>query len=359
MVSVGIREMNKRNIWIDIDNSPHVLFFDPIVRRLREAGHQVVITARACRQTHGLLELHSIPFFPVGRHYGKGLVPKVFGLGLRSLQLLRFARRRGIDLAVSHGSRSLVGTSYLMRIPCVTLYDYEHVFTGIFNRFSTKVVLPELIPDQVLQSIGLDARKVAKYPGFKEEVYLGDFQPDPDIYGHLGIEKDQVLVTLRPPATMAHYHSPRSEVLFEAALRHVLSQKGTVAVVLPRTEDQGKELLRSYANHHSLVIPQKPVDGLNLLWHSDLVISGGGTMNREAALLGVPVFSVFSGKQGVVDQTLAQQGKLHFLQSVEDVQRVVPRKREGHLPPPQSNHRVIEVILQEILTTGQTANTRR
>lgn len=347
--------MKKKRIWIDIDNSPHVLFFGPIARRLREAGHEVIITARACAQTHGLLELHQIPFVPIGRHYGKSLLPKLIGLGVRSLQLLRFALRQRIDLAVSHGSRSLVWTAYLLRIPCVTLYDYEHVYTGIFNRFSTKVLLPELIPDEVLRSIGLAPWKVARYPGLKEEVYLGDFHPDSEIYRQLGIKKDQVLVTMRPPATMAHYHHPKSELLFEAALQHVLAQKETVAVVLPRSEDQRRVLLESYARHNGLLIPEKPVDGLNLLWHSDLVISGGGTMNREAALLGVPVFSIFSGKQGAVDQSLVRQGKLQFVYCLKDVQRIVPRKRETNLPRPQSNCKVIDMILQEILTTGQTS----
>jgi predicted glycosyltransferase len=342
--------MTRKCIWIDIDNSPHVLFFAPIVKQLREAGHEVVITARACAQTHGLLELHQIAFVPVGRHYGKALLSKIVGLGIRSLQLLRFVLQRKIDVAVSHGSRSLVWTSYLMRIPCVTLYDYEYVFTGIFNKFSTKVLLPELIRDEILGSIGLDATKVVRYPGLKEEVYLGDFKPYPGIYSQLGISKDQVLVTLRPPATLAHYHNPLSELLFEAALQHILAQKGSVAVVLPRTEDQRIDLLRTYPSHEGLVIPEKPVDGLNLLWHSDLVISGGGTMNREAALLGLPVFSVFSGKRGILDQTLVEQGKLHFLQSIADVQQIVPRKREARLPSPQSNDRIINVILQEILT---------
>jgi len=344
--------VNKKRIWIDVDNSPHVLFFEPIMKRLQEAGHGVVITARACAQTHGLLQLHHIPFIPLGRHYGRGLLPKIIGLGLRSLQLLRFAFRQDIDIAVSHGSRALVWTSYLMRIPCITLYDYEYVYTGIFNKFSTKVLLPELIPKETLRAIGLNAKKIATYPGLKEEVYLGNFLPDPGIYDLLGIGKDEVLVTLRPPATAAHYHDPLSEVLFESALQHILSQKNVVAVVLPRTDDQRRELLHSYASCQGLRIPEKPVDGLNLLWHSDLVISGGGTMNREAALLGVPVFSVFSGKRGAVDQTLLRQGKLHFLRSVEDIQNIVPQKRRYRLPLPQSNRRVIDTILQEILTTG-------
>lgn len=343
--------MKRKCIWIDIDNSPHVLFFGPIVKRLRESGHQVVITARACAQTHGLLNLHQISFNPIGKHYGRGLLPKIIGLGIRSLQLMHFASGRHIDIAVSHGSRALVWTSYLMRIPCLTLYDYEYVHTGIFNTFSTKVLLPQLIPNEVLDSIGLKAPKVSRYPGLKEELYLGNFHPDPEIYNLLGIDRDKVLVTLRPPATAAHYHNPLSEVLFEAALKHVLSQKDVVAVVLPRTEEQKSELLRSCSSYNGLLVPQKPLDGLNLLWHSDLVISGGGTMNREAALLGVPVFSVFSGKRGAVDQTLVRQGKLHFLRSVEDVHRIVPRKRGARPPLPRSNDRIMEVILREILAT--------
>lgn len=343
--------MTKR-IWIDIDNSPHVPFFKPIIRSLREAGCEVIITARAFAQTHGLLRLHHIPFVPIGRHYGKRLSFKVFGLAIRSWRLLRFARQQQINLAVSHGSRSLVWTAYLLRIPSITLYDYEYVFTDFFNKCSTKVLVPERISNEVLCSIGLKEEKVAKYPGLKEEVYLGDFHPDSSLYRQLGIDRDVILVSLRPPATAAHYHDSRSEALFEAALRHILAHENAVAVVLPRTEEQKREILNSYGSQRSLIVPQHPLDGLNLLWHSDLVISGGGTMNREAALLGVPVFSIFSGRQGAVDRSLVQEGKLHFLRSAEDMHGIVLRKREVKRSPPSSNKKVLDVIVQEILTTA-------
>ncbi len=344
--------MRAKRIWIDIDNSPHVLFFKPIAERLRQSGHQVFITARSCAQTHDLLRLHGIDFVPLGRHYGKHTLSKVFGLGIRSLQLLRFARREQIDLAVSHGSRSLVWTAYMMRIPSVTLYDYEYVFAWLFNKFSTKVLIPELVPDEVLSSMNLDLRKVFKYHGLKEEVYLGDFRPDPDIYRRLDIDADSILVTLRPPATAAHYHDPRSERLFDAVLRHVLSWSEVAAVVLPRTEQQRESLLRSYPDRHGLHILEHPVDGLNLLWHSDIVIGGGGTINREAALLGVPVFSIFSGKQGAVDRSLVEQGKLRFLKSVDDIQNIIPQKRMKTARPPGSSQKVIDEILREILNTS-------
>lgn len=344
--------MKKKRIWIDIDNSPHVLFFSPIIKRLREDGHEVTVTARECAQTYGLLELHQISFTAIGRHYGKSLLRKVAGLAIRSIQLLHFALRKNIDLAVSHGSRSLVWTAYLLRIPCITLYDYEYVQTSLFNRLSTKVLLPELIPDEVLRSIGLDSDKVARYPGLKEEVYLDDFRPDPGIYRQLGIDRNRVLITIRPPATMAHYHNPESEKLFQAALRSIRSHEAVTAVVLPRNDEQREEVRRHDPVQGSLVIPEKPVDGLNLLWHSDIVISGGGTMNREAALLGVPVYSIFSGRRGAVDQALVRQGKLRFIRAAEDIEQIVFRKKEADPAPPRKNHRVIDVILDEILTTG-------
>jgi len=343
--------MNDKRIWIDIDNSPHVLFFDPIVRHLRAAGHEVLVTARACAQTHALLELHDMPFEPIGRHYGKNLLNKVFGLGARALQLYRRMRNQKIDVAVSHGSRSLVAATYLMRIPCVTLYDYEYVFTKLFNLLSTKVLIPELIPDETLRSIGLDDRKAARYPGFKEEVYLADFQPDERLYDQLGVARNAVLVTIRPPAMDAHYHHPGSERLFEAALSHIVSRENVVAIVLPRTEAQRETILRSRAGRPNLIVPDRPVDGLNLIWNSDLVISGGGTMNREAALLGTPVYSIFSGKQGALDRSLVEAGRLHFLREVEDIGSLPLRKRTAKPPLPPKNKMIIDTIVREILTT--------
>jgi predicted glycosyltransferase len=344
--------MKKKRIWIDIDNSPHVLFFDPIVRRLRAAGHEVLITARACAQTHALLELHDMPFEPIGRHYGKNLPNKVYGLGARAVQLYRRMRRQQIDVAVSHGSRSLVTATYLMRIACVTLYDYEYVFTKLFNLLSTKVLIPELIPDETLRSIGLDDRKTAKYPGFKEEVYLADFQPDERLYDRLGISRDSVLVTIRPPAMDAHYHHPGSERLFEAALSHIASQQDVVAIVLPRNESQREAILHSRAGRPNLIVPDRPLDGLNLIWNSDLVISGGGTMNREAALLGTPVYSIFSGKRGALDRRLVETGRLHFLRDVEDITNLPLHKRTAKPPRPPNNEIVIDTIVREILTTS-------
>jgi len=350
--------MKKKRIWIDIDNSPHVLFFDPIVARLRAAGHEVIITARACAQTHALLELHHMPFLPVGRHYGKNPLNKVLGLSIRSLQLFRKIRNQHIDVAVSHGSRSLVATAYLMRIPCITLYDYEYVFTKLFNMLSTKVLIPDLIPDETLRSIGLNSHKASKYPGFKEEVYLPDVRPDENIYDQFGIKKTVILVTIRPPAMDAHYHHPDSEMLFEAALDHILSRKNVVAVVLPRTEEQRETILRSRAGRPNLIVPDRPLDGLNLIWNSDLVISGGGTMNREAALLGTPVYSIFSGKQGALDRSLVAAGKLHFLRNIGDIETLPLCKRTVKPPLPPRNDNVIDTIVQEILTTPRNTEKR-
>src|SRR6202012_5888249 len=120
----------------------------------------------------------------------------------------------------------------------------------------------------------------------------------------------------------AHYHNPEAEELFAETLRLLAETPNARAVALPRNAKQGNELRMQWSNvieRGTLIIPATPVDGLNLIWFSDLVVSGGGTMNREAAALGVPVYSVFRGKIGAVDRYLSDQGRLTLIESAQDV----------------------------------------
>ncbi len=144
----------------------------------------------------------------------------------------------------------------------------------------------------------------------------------------LGLEPDSVIVVLRPPATMAHYHNPESDRIFRAILHRISGENGVTAVLLPRTSGQADELNKSLKDREKFRILAHPVDGLNLIWHADAVIGGGGTMNREAALMGVPVYSTFMGEKGALDVLLSSLGKLSFVASVEDVDRIPLVKRD-------------------------------
>jgi len=343
----------KGKIWIDLDNSPHVPFFAPIIEELQTRNYSVVVTARDCFQVRELADLFHLNYKLVGRHSGKSKIRKVAGLCFRALQLIPTILREKPDLAVSHCSRAQLIASILCRIPSFFLGDYEFA-TGWVFIYPTWHMRPEVIPDGTLP---WNPSRNLKYPGIKEDVYVPRFVPDPSIRSQLGLQEEDIVVTLRPPASEAHYHNPQSDQLFEAAVEYLSKKPELKLVALPRNEKQGKWLRERWPDLFSdgkMRIPEKVVDGLNLIWHSDLVISGGGTMNREAASLGVPVYSIFRGKIGAVDQYLSKTGRLILLESVEDLQtRVLPVRRERPASPQNSQSAALSRIVEQIVASTE------
>lgn len=340
-------------IWVDIDNAPHVLVLHPIIRELEVQGHTIEITARDFGQTAPLLRLHGLRHHVIGQHAGRNKLKKGLSLLLRSVALWQFAQRQRFDLALCHGARGIVLPSRLLNFPLVVLIDYEHTFNYPFRLWARRILMPEAIPDSELKQLGFDLSRVVKYPGLKEELYVYDFEPNPMVLDEIGADPDKVIVVMRPPATMAHYHSKESERLFWGALRFLTKQSRTQVVLLPRTEAQTTEMLASLNSHDNVVIPKKAVYGPNLLWHADLVISGGGTMNREAACLGVPVYSIFRGPLGGVDRHLIQQGLLRILQNEQDVKQIRLEKRSKELHQYKGRslelvHFVVDKILEVV-----------
>jgi predicted glycosyltransferase len=332
------QDLQGKKVWIDIDNSPHVPFFLPIIKELENRGAEVVLTARDIYQVCELLKFFKLPCKVVGGHYGKNKVFKVLGNCLRSAQLLPTAAWQRPDVALSHGSRAQVLACKALGIPTIMMHDYEHsTKTGFVEPDWT--FMPDVIPDGLMSK---QSGRTLKYPGLKEDVYVPRFRPDPSVLNVLGVSPSSLLVTLRPPATEAHYHNPEAEQLFAETLRLLAEKPNTRAVALPRNGKQAAELRKQWAHliaSGSLIIPETPVDGLNLIWFSDLVVSGGGTMNREAAALGVPVYSVFRGKIGAVDQYLANNGRLTLLESVEDVRTKIKLVRWNRPANPENTNR--------------------
>ncbi|HYA78800.1 MAG TPA: DUF354 domain-containing protein [Candidatus Bathyarchaeia archaeon] len=307
-----------KKIWIDLENSPHVPFFKPIAEELERRGYTVIFTARDCFQVRELADLMKLRYECIGHHYGKHMIAKVAGVVVRALQLLPYILRQRPQLAVSHGSRSMFTLASLLRIPTITIMDYEHARWMWFLGDAWAIV-PDIIPGSALT---LPKDRILRYPGIKEDVYAPSFRPDPAIKGILGISDKEVVVTVRPPATEAHYHNPEAEVLLDAAFELISETPNIKAVLVPRTAKQEAELHKRWSGLFAsgkVIVPKQAVDGLDLIWYSDVVISGGGTMNREAASLGVPVYSIFRGKTGAIDEYLAKSGRLLLLQSVEDV----------------------------------------
>jgi uncharacterized protein len=261
-------------------------------------------------------------------------------------------------VAISHGSRAQLMICKVLGIPTIMMHDYEHsTKTGFLE--PDWLLMPDVIPD------GAMARKnetVMRYPGLKEDVYVPRFRPDPSILTHLGISRDELVVTLRPPANEAHYHNPESEILFAETMRLLSSHPHVRAVTLPRNARQGQQLRADWSDLISsgqMLVPDTPVDGLNLIWFSDLVVSGGGTMNREAAALGVPVYSIFRGKIGAVDRYLADSGRLTMVESTDDVRTKIKLVRwDRPSQPADRNCPVLECIVDNILSVLQSGGRR-
>lgn len=336
-----------KKIWIDLDNSPHVPFFLPIIEGLERRGYQVYLTARDSYQVCELLRLHQLSCQVVGRHYGKRWAMKALGTLFRVLQLLPLAIAQRPALAVAHGSRAQIIVASLLGIPSVGMFDYEFTTKGFIG--PDWVFVPDVIPEERVQQ---RPDHVLRYHGLKEDVYVPRFKPDINVRNLLGVRQDELIVTMRPPATEAHYHNPEGEQFLAEALRYLLDQPGARVVMLPRNENQ-KAALRSRwtraIDEGRIIIPEHAVDGLNLIWNSDLVISGGGTMNREAAALGVPVYSIFRGHMGAVDRYLATTGRLTLIEKIEDIRtKIVLERRKPALWGSANQSTVLDCIVNGI-----------
>jgi uncharacterized protein len=305
--------------------SAHVLVFRPLIRLLRERGDEVEITARDYAQTLQLLELHGLEATVVGRHGGRSRLGKARSLFSRLHALRRWARPRDFDLALAHGSHELTLSARRLGVPSATTHDYEFATLQhhLGMRAATKVVVPDSIPEDRLARFGVRPPKLLRYPGLKEEYYLSDFEPDPEVLDRLGVDRERVLVVLRPPPDVSLYHR-HSNPLFPQTLDYLGSLDDVHSVVLPRTDPQ-RAFVRELALP-SVIVPDSAVDAQSLIALADVVVSAGGTMNREAAALGIPVYTTYGGRLGGVDEELIREGRL---QPLTDPRALELRKRQG------------------------------
>jgi predicted glycosyltransferase len=322
-------------IWIDMTAPAHPLVFRPIIKRLQEDGHEVEVTARDYAQTLELLNMLGIEHTSFGRHGGESRTGKVAALFARAQQMRRFAKGKHFDLAACHGSNDLPIAARRLGIPAADMFDYEFAKWqhNVGCRLSNRVITPDAIPAERLRRYGVDDRKLAQYPGLKEEYYLADFEPNPAVLDQLDIDTEKVLVVLRPPPDVSLYHR-KSNPLFPQVVRHLGTHEQVQAVVLPRTTAQ-REYVRSLALP-SLIVPDGAVDAQSLIAFGDLVVSAGGTMNREAVALGTPVYTTYGGRLGGVDEALIRAGKLRPLTDPRALElQKRPMERESMKRDPQ------------------------
>lgn len=333
-------------VWIDLANSPHVPFFRALTDRFIAARHEVEITAREFAETVPLAREAGLNPQVIGAHGGREVSAKAGNLISRASALARWARTRHFDLAVSHNSYSQILAARRLRLKTVTSMDYEHQPANhLAFRLASRIIVPASFPASELRRFGARAGKVRRYHGTKEDVYLADFQPDPAFSARLcelGVNPDNVLVLMRPPAVEALYHRFQNE-LFDEAVEMLLQNENVRVVLLPRNEAQRS----AYSARGRLIVPPAPLPGPDLIAASDLVISAGGTINREAAALGVPAASIYAGKWAAVDEGLVNEGRLRRISNATDLHQLRIEKKRATNPRKLSN--VVNEIVQFIL----------
>ncbi len=309
-------------VWVDLTNSPHVLVMRPLIAAMRADGHEVQVTARDFAQTLELCERFGVAHTAVGHHRGGKLASKGLGLASRSAALLRWARPRRFDVAMGHGSNDVTVAAALLGVPSATAFDYEWatVQHNVNCRLARAVVVPAAIPPQRLDRYGAKG-KVRPYEGLKEEYYLADFEPDRAVLEELGLDESKPIVVVRTPPAVSLYHRFENP-LFGRVLDRL--RGAAQAVALPRTQGQREEIEAK----GGLIVPPHAIDAQSLIALSDLVISAGGTMNREAVALGTPVFTTFEGRLGAVDEGLLREGRLRRLTRPEEI-RIEKRTTRG------------------------------
>jgi predicted glycosyltransferase len=323
-------------VWIDLTNSPHVLVMRPLIALLLADGHEVRVTVRDFAQTIELCERMQIAHTVIGRHRGERLAAKAAGLASRSAALIRWARaqtRAGgdFDIAIGHGSNDVSVAAACLRIPSTTMFDYEWatIQHNVNCRLASAVVVPDAIPPERLYRYGA-RRKLQRYEGLKEEYYLADLEPDPSVLSELGLDARKTIVVVRTPPEVSLYHRFANDLFADVLerLRAAAGEDGLQAVVLPRVDSQREQLSRA----GGFVVPERAIDAQSLIAYADLVISAGGTMNREAVALGTPVYTTFEGRLGAVDERLIGEKRLRRLSRVDALDL---RRRERSSAPPR------------------------
>jgi predicted glycosyltransferase len=344
-------------IWVDFENTPHVLILKPIIEELQRRNHQVFITARDCSQTIELANFFKMNAYRISHHHGKKTINKVLGHISRILRLILYSRNKDISVALSHGSRSQIIAAGILKIPTFVMWDYEYASLSFIHRFINRLVVPEVLSPEVFDH-RIDPSKMINYPGIKEDIYVANLINNGSNLQELPLDPDKIIITIRPPAIDAHYHHHRdgSNELFLETLKYFSDFNNTTIIVLARTKFQQEEIakcIKKNGNSNNIIFPTKAQNGIVLIWNSDILIGGGGTMNREAAVLDIPVYSIFQGKLGAVDRYLNETGRLKIIQSKQDLKKIKLIKRQRP-PKPQlkENKELIAFIVNKILETG-------
>ena len=309
---------NKKTIWFDITNVPHVNFLLPIIRRY-EKEFELIFTIRDFAETKGLFEKRvGKPYLLIGEHQGGNKIKKIMGMLKRIWSLYRQVPHFDITISMCGDTSSIVAWS--KRKLSVTFDDNETSPNWMYAPFTDLAFWPMVINPTVLRKQGFK-KNLYQYNGYKEDFYLADYQPNPAFLDQLPFKH---YVVVRPENIKASYVEGRQSIVPE--LLKELDAAGYNILFLPRYESD-----RDYAQGiKNIYIPQEAVNGLDACYYADAILTGAGTMAREAACLGVPSVSFFAGAHLLaVDQSMVDAGKMFYSRDIQQIMQFLNNSRHS------------------------------
>ncbi|MBE6493442.1 MAG: DUF354 domain-containing protein [Methanosphaera stadtmanae] len=336
-------------VWIDIVNSPHVRFFNGIIKKLKNDGHEVLITARDFSNIHDLLDIFGLEYISIGDH-GVTLEEKLLSSTKRAYELSKFISKQNIDIAISKHSIEMPRVAFGLGIPNIFILDNEHATAA--NRLTlpltNKLIIPEIFDVWNTIKFGMNPNNIIKYEGTCEVTHLEDFEYNENILEDLDIKINKnKIILMRPEPSLASYLDSDCTKSVLSPIIDELKDEAEI-LVIPRFKTQAE----IFKNIDNVQVIKTPVDTFSLMKRVDLVIGAGGTMNREAALLNTPVISCYPGKQLSVDTYYINKGLMKRSTNLNEVIKIAKELLSDNYEKIElKTDNLIELVVNEIYKT--------
>jgi len=309
---------NKKVIWFDFNNVPHVNFLLPIIQKY-EHEFDMIFSVRDFAETIGLFKKKiNRPFIEAGTHQGGNKLKKILGVIKRFNVLKKNIPYFDVKISVGGDASSMLAK--MRGKLSVTFDDNETSPNWRYAPFSDLAFWPSVIDKKRLNK-QFFKKNLYQYNGYKEDFYLADYEPNPAFLEQLPFKQ---YVVVRPENIKASYVEGRQSIVPE--LLKELDAAGYNILFLPRYESD-----RDYAQGiQNIYIPNEAVNGLDACHYADAILTGAGTMAREAACLGVPSVSFFAGAHLLaVDQSMVDSGKMFYSRDVQQIMQFLNNSRHS------------------------------
>lgn len=310
--------MNQKylKIWIDILTPKQVLFFEPMIKRLRKK-HLVICTSRQYMEVNKLAKMRKMSLIIAGRHGGSERSDKLKASLDRMNELTKIIKKFSPDISISFCSPEATRVSFGLGIKHIAFSDSPHAkaVMKISIPLVDRLLIPWIIPKNEFSKYGISTKKIISYKAIDASVIIKNKGNNSTLKKFKNIKKKTILIRL--------YESQASYINYkEANMISILQKISRLSdyniLVLARNSDQIKKLKTKFKK--KIKILNGVVDNNEILSFTDVFVGSGGTMTAEAALRGIPTIS-YNAAPNIVEKYLV---KKCLIKREENPKKIVP-----------------------------------